>query len=94
MNFSKSRGYSASRSRQDSMSEQDLVHQRDNPRDEKGRRFAYVYFWHRMGRKNHRCAVLARGSMNSCLVEFEDGFKAVTSRNALRKYQSASATNL
>lgn len=45
----------------------------------------YVYYWHRMGRKGQLCRVIARGSMNSCLVEFEDGFKAVTSRNALRR---------
>jgi hypothetical protein len=31
------------------------------------------------------CRVLARGSMNSCLVVFADGFKMVTSRNALRR---------
>jgi len=47
--------------------------------------FLYIYFWNRMGRKGQRCAVLVRGKMNSCLVEFEDGFKAVTSRNALRR---------
>lgn len=45
----------------------------------------YVYRWNRMGRKGHVCRVLARGTMNSCLVKFEDGFQAVTSRNALRK---------
>lgn len=47
--------------------------------------FRYVYFWHRMDRKGQACAVLARGTMNSCLVLFEDGFTAVTSRNALRR---------
>jgi hypothetical protein len=31
--------------------------------------------------KGQACAVLARGTMNSCLVQFQDGF---TSRNALR----------
>lgn len=46
----------------------------------------YRYAWNRMGRKGQRCRVLVRGKMNSCLVEFEDGFKAVTSRNALRKW--------
>jgi hypothetical protein len=45
----------------------------------------YVYRWNRMGRKGQRCVVLARGSMNSCWVKFEDGFQAITSRNALRK---------
>lgn len=30
--------------------------------------------------------VLARGTMNSCLVQFlDDGWKMITSRNALRK---------
>jgi hypothetical protein len=38
-----------------------------------------------MGRKGQLCRVLVRGKMNSCAVEFEDGFRAVTSRNALRK---------
>lgn len=45
----------------------------------------YLYRWNRMGRKGQRCKVLARGKMNSVLVEFEDGYWAVTSRNALRK---------
>lgn len=31
------------------------------------------------------CRVLARGKMNSCLVEFEDGAKFITSRNGLRR---------
>jgi len=45
----------------------------------------YIYRWNRQGRKGQTCRVLCRGSMNSCLVEFEDGFRMVTSRNALRK---------
>lgn len=40
---------------------------------------------HRFGQ---RCRIVARGSMNSCLVEFEDGTKVVTSRNFLRKVKS------
>jgi hypothetical protein len=44
--------------------------------------FPYIYRWNRMGRKGQPCA---RGKMNSCLVMFEDGFTAVTSRNALRR---------
>lgn len=37
-------------------------------------------------RKGERCKVLVRGGMNSAMVEFErDGFRAVISRNALRK---------
>ncbi len=31
------------------------------------------------------CRVLARGKMNSALVEFENGQREVVSRNALRK---------
>ena len=47
--------------------------------------YPYRYAWNRMDRKGKLCRVLCRGKMNSCLVEFEDGFKAVTSRNALRR---------
>ena len=50
--------------------------------------FPYVYFWHRMDRKGQLCRVICRGKMNSCLVEFLDGYKAVTSRNALRKVRT------
>jgi hypothetical protein len=45
----------------------------------------YVYRWDRQGRKGERCRVTARGSMNSCLVEFADGYRMVTSRNAIKK---------
>lgn len=47
--------------------------------------YPYRYAWNRMNRKGQFCRVIVRGKMNSCLVEFEDGFRAVTSRNALRK---------
>jgi hypothetical protein len=46
---------------------------------------AYIFRWDRHGRKGQRCVVLARGTMNSCLVKFEDGYMMVTSRNALRR---------
>ena len=36
-------------------------------------------------RFGQRCRVLARGSMNTALVEFEDGYRVTTSRNYLRK---------
>jgi hypothetical protein len=37
-------------------------------------------------RKGQQCKVICRGARNSCLVEFvSDGFRAVVSRNALRK---------
>lgn len=48
----------------------------------------YVYRWNRPGlpgRKGTLCRVMVRGKMNSCAVEFLDGFRAVTSRNALRR---------
>jgi hypothetical protein len=53
----------------------------------------YIYRWKRylgmpvLGgeRKGQECKVLVRGARNSCLIEFPGGFKAVTSRNALRK---------
>lgn len=49
------------------------------------RDWPYIYRWNRFGRKGQRCKVTARGTMNSCRVEFEDGFKMITSRNAIRK---------
>lgn len=45
----------------------------------------YIYRWNRCGRKGQLCKVTARGTMNSCRVEFADGFKMITSRNALKK---------
>jgi hypothetical protein len=45
----------------------------------------YIYRWDRCGRKGQRCTVTARGTMNSCRVEFEDGHVMITSRNALRR---------
>jgi hypothetical protein len=48
--------------------------------------YPYIYFWSRMGRKGQRCRLIVRGrTMNSCLLEFEDGHLAITSRNALRR---------
>ena len=34
----------------------------------------YIFRWDRHGRKGQRCVVLARGTMNSYLVKFEDGY--------------------
>lgn len=49
----------------------------------------YPYYWRvktrSAERKGERCRVLVRGAMNSCLVEFEDGYKVVTSRNYIRR---------
>lgn len=49
--------------------------------------FDHVWWWRSKlpERKGARCRVLARGKMNSILVEFEDGFKVVTSRYAVRR---------
>jgi hypothetical protein len=59
--------------------------------------YPYVWFWHRkpgwdrgtppreLDRKGQRCRVIARGAMNSALLEFEDGFRTVTSRSGLRR---------
>lgn len=35
--------------------------------------------------KGKRCRVLARGKMNTCLLEFENGEQLNTSRNAIKK---------
>ncbi|KAF0137367.1 MAG: hypothetical protein FD152_542 [Xanthobacteraceae bacterium] len=47
--------------------------------------YPYVYRWNRQDRKGQRCAVTARGTMNSCRVEFPDGYRMITSRNAIAK---------
>jgi hypothetical protein len=52
--------------------------------------FAYEYRWavrypRTLDRKGAACRVLVRGGRNSALVEFEDGLRAVVSRNALRR---------
>ncbi len=49
--------------------------------------YDHIWFWKTRlpERKGQACRVLARGKMNSCLVEFEDGYKVVTSRYAVRK---------
>jgi hypothetical protein len=52
-------------------------------------RAAFQYVWRVRTRLPERfgarCRVLARGAMNSALVEFEDGMRVVTSRNYFRK---------
>lgn len=49
--------------------------------------FDRVWYWRSRlpERKGQRCRLLARGTLNSCLIEFEDGWKVVTSRFAIRK---------
>ena len=52
----------------------------------------YPYIWRVKTRlperKGQRCAVLARGKMNSALIVFEDGYKVVSSRNYIRKAEA------
>jgi hypothetical protein len=56
----------------------------------------YIYAWgprmkgwrgslKQLDRKGERCRVIARGRMNSAMVEFADGERHVVSRNALRR---------
>ena len=51
----------------------------------------YPYYWRvntRLPeRKGQPCRVLVRGKKNSCLVEFADGYKVVTSRNYMRRIE-------
>jgi hypothetical protein len=50
--------------------------------------YPYVWAWRSRptpSRQDQRCRVICRGTMNSALVEFEDGTRHVTSRNGLRK---------
>jgi hypothetical protein len=48
--------------------------------------YDHVWRWRsRLGeRKGQACRVVARGAMNSILVEFTDGYRAITSRYAVR----------
>jgi hypothetical protein len=52
--------------------------------------YPFVYRWRKYRPElcGQRCRVLARGKMNSALVEFESGVKHVVSRNALRRVKS------
>lgn len=46
-----------------------------------GHRIAHPY----ASRVGQRCRVLARGRLNSVLIEFDDGFRSAVSRYAVRK---------
>lgn len=52
-------------------------------------RYDHVWYWRKkpegQDRKDQRCRVLARGKMNSIVVEFEDGYRVITSRYAVRR---------
>lgn len=51
--------------------------------------YPYVYRWRNNEKRaslyGSACRVLARGALNSALVEFENGQREVISRNALRR---------
>ena len=47
--------------------------------------FPYVYRWTNKGRQGQSCRVLVVGTLYACLVEFPDGFKMVSTVNALKE---------
>jgi hypothetical protein len=53
--------------------------------------YPYVWTWKTRlpDRRGQHLKVIVRGALNSCLVEFADGQRFVTSRNALRKRKEA-----
>lgn len=55
--------------------------------------FPMVWWWKKRlpERKGQRCRVLARGALNSIEVEFEDGYRVITSRYAVRRVVPAPA---
>ena len=50
-------------------------------------KMTHKWFWKKRlpERKNQLCRILVRGKMNSVLVEFDDGYKVVTSWFAVRR---------
>jgi hypothetical protein len=50
-----------------------------------------IWYWKKWlpDRKGQACRIISRGKMNSALVEFEDGFKVITSRYAVRKVKNS-----
>lgn len=60
-----------------------------NAGEDAGEEYTFVYRWRVRARLperfDQRCRVVVRGSMNSALIEFEDGFRVVSSRNYLRR---------
>ncbi len=49
--------------------------------------FPLVWFWKAKlpERQGQRCRVIVQGRLNTVLVEFEDGYRVVTSRYAVRR---------
>lgn len=52
-------------------------------------KFQYIYSWQNNPKretfKGRKCRILASGKMGTCMLEFENGEKTITSRRALRK---------
>jgi hypothetical protein len=50
--------------------------------------YKYYYAWKNNSKREtmykRACRVIARGAMNSCMVEFEDGQREIVSRNAVK----------
>jgi hypothetical protein len=55
--------------------------------------YDHVWYWKTRlpERKGIRCRVPVRGRLNSVLVEFEDGYRVVASRYAVRRLHDASS---
>lgn len=56
--------------------------------------FQWRWRWRKWlpGRHGQPCKVIARGKLNSCLVEFADGLRYVTSRHAVRLIEGGRPT--
>ena len=50
------------------------------------------WFGDGVDRTGQRCQVVCRGTMNSALIKFVDGFTVVTSRGGLRKAPTTGGT--
>lgn len=55
----------------------------------KAMKYDMTWYWRKkpegQNRKGQHCRVVARGRMNSIMVEFEDGYRVITSRYAVRE---------
>jgi hypothetical protein len=49
------------------------------------------WFGDGIDRTGQRCRVLVRSAMNSALIEFEDGYRVVTSRAGLRRFEQVTS---
>ena len=61
-------------------------------------RYDYIYVWgnnaKRRTLKGRRCRIVARGTMNSIEVEFENGKREIISGNAIRKKKHLSLIHI